>query len=135
VEAAIKQLQAEGIRVSLFIDPEENQIAAAAELGAPVIELHTGRYAEAEGEALASELQRIRAGARFGVSKGLKVNAGHGLHYSNVQAIAALEDIGELNIGHAIVAQAVFTGFENAVREMKAIMVASRLGLHAGRGQ
>ena len=135
VEAAIKQLQAEGICVSLFIDPEENQIAAAAELGAPVIELHTGRYAEAEGVALASELQRIRAGARFGVSKGLKVNAGHGLHYSNVQAIAALEDIGELNIGHAIVAQAVFTGFENAVREMKAIMVASRLGLYAGRGQ
>ncbi len=132
VEAAIKQLQAEGIRVSLFIDADETQIGAAAELGAPVIELHTGRYAEAEGAALASELERIRAGARFGVSRGLKVNAGHGLHYTNVQAIAALDDIGELNIGHAIVAQAVFTGFENAVREMKAIMVASRLGLRAG---
>lgn len=132
VEAAIKQLQAEGIRVSLFIDADEAQIGAAAELGAPVIELHTGRYAEAEGAALATELERIRAGARFGVSRGLKVNAGHGLHYTNVQAIAALDDIGELNIGHAIVAQAVFTGFENAVREMKAIMVASRLGLRAG---
>ena len=132
VEAAIKQLQAEGIRVSLFIDADETQIGAAAELGAPVIELHTGRYAEAEGDALAAELKRIRAGARFGVSRGLKVNAGHGLHYTNVQAIAALDDIGELNIGHAIVAQAVFTGFENAVREMKAIMVASRLGLRAG---
>ncbi len=132
VEAAIKQLQQEGIRVSLFIDADESQIGAAAELGAPVIELHTGRYAEAEGVALATELERIRAGARFGVSRGLKVNAGHGLHYTNVQAIAALDDIGELNIGHAIVAQAVFTGFENAVREMKAIMVASRLGLRAG---
>ena len=110
----------------------EGDHGAAAELGAPVIELHTGRYAEAEGDALAAELKRIRAGARFGVSRGLKVNAGHGLHYTNVQAIAALDDIGELNIGHAIVAQAVFTGFENAVREMKAIMVASRLGLRAG---
>jgi pyridoxine 5-phosphate synthase len=135
VEAAIRQLQAEGIRVSLFIDADEAQIGAAAELGAPVIELHTGRYAEAEAgsEALAAELERIRLGARFGVARGLKVNAGHGLHYSNVQAIAALEDIGELNIGHAIVAHAVFAGFENAVREMKAIMVASRLGLRAGR--
>ena len=132
VEAAIRQLQGEGIRVSLFIDADEAQIGAAADLGAPVIELHTGRYAEAEGAELAAELERIRAGARFGVSRGLKVNAGHGLHYTNVQAIAALDDIGELNIGHAIVAQAVFTGFENAVREMKAIMVASRLGLHAG---
>ncbi|MFC0133117.1 pyridoxine 5'-phosphate synthase [Massilia eurypsychrophila] len=133
VEAAIRQLQGEGIRVSLFIDADEQQIAAAAELGAPVIELHTGRYAEAEGADLAHELERIRAGARFGVSRGLKVNAGHGLHYTNVQAIAALEDIGELNIGHAIVAHAVFAGFENAVREMKAIMVAARLGVTLGR--
>jgi pyridoxine 5-phosphate synthase len=133
VEAAIRQLQGEGIRVSLFIDADEQQIAAAGELGAPVIELHTGRYAEAEGADLAHELERIRAGARFGVSRGLKVNAGHGLHYTNVQAIAALEDIGELNIGHAIVAHAVFAGFENAVREMKAIMVAARLGVTMGR--
>jgi pyridoxine 5-phosphate synthase len=133
VEAAVKQLQGEGIRVSLFIDPDEQQIAAAAELGAPVIELHTGRYAEAEGAALAHELERIRAGARFGVSRGLKVNAGHGLHYTNVQAIAALDDIGELNIGHAIVAHAIFAGFENAVREMKAIMVAARLGVTLAR--
>jgi pyridoxine 5-phosphate synthase len=133
VEAAIRQLQGEGIRVSLFIDADEAQIGAAAELGAPVIELHTGRYAEAEGEALAVELARIRAGARFGVARGLQVNAGHGLHYTNVQAIAALEDIGELNIGHAIVAHAVFAGFENAVREMKAIMVSARLGVRAGQ--
>ena len=128
VQAAVRQLQGEGIRVSLFIDAEAAQIKAAAEAGAPVIELHTGRYAEAEGEDLARELERIRAGARCGVENGLKVNAGHGLHYTNVQAVAAMADIGELNIGHAIVAHAVFAGFENAVREMKAIMVAARLG-------
>jgi pyridoxine 5-phosphate synthase len=129
VEAAVKQLQGEGIRVSLFIDADEQQIAATAALGAPVIELHTGRYAEAEGAAVASELERIRAGARFGVAQGLVVNAGHGLHYTNVQAIAQLQDIRELNIGHAIVAHALFAGWENAVREMKAIMVAARLGV------
>jgi pyridoxine 5-phosphate synthase len=134
VETAVRQLQREGIRVSLFIDPDEQQIAAAADVGAPVIELHTGRYAEAEGAELAHELERIRAGARFGVARGLKVNAGHGLHYTNVQPIAALADIGELNIGHAIVAHAIFAGFENAVREMKAIMVAARLGATWGGG-
>jgi pyridoxine 5-phosphate synthase len=128
VEAAVKQLQEEGIRVSLFIDADEQQIAATAALGAPVIELHTGRYAEAERDALAPELERIRAGARYGVEQGLVVNAGHGLHYTNVQAIARLQDIRELNIGHAIVAHALFAGWENAVREMKAIMVAARLG-------
>jgi len=129
VEAAVKQLQGEGIRVSLFIDADEQQIAATAALGAPVIELHTGRYAEAEGDALTPELERIRAGARYGVEQGLVVNAGHGLHYTNVQAIAQLQDIRELNIGHAIVAHALFAGWENAVREMKAIMVAARLGM------
>ena len=129
VEKAVKQLQAQGIRVSLFIDADEQQIAAAADLGAPVIELHTGRYAEAHGDALALELARIKAGARFAAERGLVVNAGHGLHYTNVQAIAAIADIRELNIGHAIVAHAVFAGFENAVREMKAIMVAARLGV------
>ena len=133
VSAAIRQLQAEGIRVSLFIDPEEDQIAAAAELGAPVIELHTGRYAEAEGDELARELARIQAGTRFAVGRGLKVNAGHGLHYTNVQPIAAIADIGELNIGHAIVAHAIFVGFENAVREMKAIMTAARYGVSLAR--
>ncbi|MEO7494330.1 MAG: pyridoxine 5'-phosphate synthase [Massilia sp.] len=136
VEAAVRQLQAEGIRVSLFIDPDLEQIGAAADLGAPVIELHTGRYAEAgaDGEALARELARIAQGAVTGVARGLKVNAGHGLHYTNVQAIAAIGDIAELNIGHAIVAHAVFAGWENAVREMKAIMVTARLGAaRAGR--
>lgn len=135
VEAAVKQLQAEGIRVSLFIDADAQQIAAAAAVGAPVIELHTGRYAEAHGPELAFELERIRNGARVGVEHGLKVNAGHGLHYTNVQAIAAIGDIGELNIGHAIVAHAVFAGWENAVREMKAIMIAARLGVALGQAK
>lgn len=133
VSAAVKQLQGEGIRVSLFIDADEAQIAAAAEMGAPVIELHTGRYADAEGEAQLAELERIKAGVLFGATRGLKVNAGHGLHYTNVQAIAAIPDIAELNIGHAIVAHAVFVGWENAVREMKAIMVATRVGHRAGK--
>lgn len=129
VEAAVKQLAGEGIRVSLFIDADDKQIEAAAAVGAPVIELHTGRYAEAEGAAAAHELERIRQGVRAGVTRGLKVNAGHGLHYTNVQPVAAIADIGELNIGHAIVAHALFAGWENAVREMKAIMVAARLGV------
>jgi pyridoxine 5-phosphate synthase len=130
VEAAVKQLAAEGIRVSLFIDADETQIEAASSVGAPVIELHTGRYAEArdEGE-LAAELERIKLGVRAGVRRGLRVNAGHGLHYTNVQPIAAIQEIHELNIGHAIVAQALFVGWEHAVREMKAIMVDARLGV------
>ena len=128
VAAAVKQLQGEGIRVSLFIDADEQQIAAAADVGAPVIELHTGAYADAEGEEQLKELERVKNGVRWGVAKGLKVNAGHGLHYTNVQAIAAIPDIAELNIGHAIVAHAIFAGWENAVREMKAIMVSTRLG-------
>ena len=128
VQAAIRQLQAEGIRVSLFIDPEEDQIRTAAELGAPVIELHTGRYAEADAAGSARELERIRRGVEIGLAHGLRVNAGHGLHYTNVQAIAAIPGIAELNIGHAIVAQAVFDGWQKAVRDMKAIMTAARLG-------
>lgn len=128
VQAAVKQLQAEGIRVSLFIDAESDQIQAAAETGATVIELHTGRYADTQSAAQQQELERIQRGVLVGVRRGLKVNAGHGLHYTNVQAIAAIPDIAELNIGHAIVAHAVFVGWQNAVREMKAIMVQARLG-------
>jgi pyridoxine 5-phosphate synthase len=127
VQAAIKQLQGEGIRVSLFIDADAAQIAAAAEAGAPVIELHTGRYADAGPATLQHEFERIQAGVLLGVQRGLKVNAGHGLHYHNVQAIAAIVEIAELNIGHAIVAHAVFAGWENAVREMKAIITTARL--------
>ena len=134
VEAAVKQLKDEGIRVSLFIDADEAQIEAAAAVGATVIELHTGRYAEAEGAQALREIERIKAGVRAGASRGLRVNAGHGLHYTNVQPIAAIADIHELNIGHAIVGHAVFVGWENAVREMKAIMVAARLGVQYGAG-
>ncbi|AIO67891.1 pyridoxine 5'-phosphate synthase [Burkholderia oklahomensis] len=135
VRAACKQLANVGVRVSLFIDPDDAQIRAAHETGAPVIELHTGRYADAHDEAEQErEFERIAAGVDAGIALGLKVNAGHGLHYTNVQAIAALPGIDELNIGHAIVAHAVFVGWDNAVREMKAIMVAARVAaLHGGR--
>lgn len=128
VQAAVRQLHAEGIRVSLFIDSDGEQIRAAKECGAPVVELHTGRYADAHDKGMQqTELERIRQGVAEGVRCGLKVNAGHGLHYTNVQAVAAIPDIAELNIGHAIVAHAVFAGWRNAVSEMKAIMVQSRL--------
>lgn len=132
VRAACKQVADAGSRVSLFIDADEAQIRAAHEAGAPVIELHTGAYAEAHdaGEQQ-REYERIVRGVEFGASLGLKVNAGHGLHYTNVQQIAAIEGIVELNIGHAIVAHAIFAGWDNAVREMKAIMVAARLAARA----
>ena len=132
VRAACKQLADAGSRVSLFIDADEAQIRAAHEAGAPVIELHTGAYAEAHdaGEQQ-REFERVVRGVEFGASLGLKVNAGHGLHYTNVQPIAAIEGIVELNIGHAIVAHAIFAGWDNAVREMKAIMVAARLAARA----
>lgn len=132
VKAAVAQLQDAGIRVSLFIDPEANQIEAAHRAGATVIELHTGAYAEVTGAEAARELVRIREGIAAGVRHGLRVNAGHGLHYENVQAIAELDGIAELNIGHAIVAQAVFSGWTAAVRDMKALMVTARQ--HALRG-
>lgn len=129
VKAAVSQLAAEGIRVSLFIDAEPEQIQAATEAGAPVIELHTGRYADAiDGAAQAVELERIRRGATEGARRGLKVNAGHGLHYTNVQAIAAIGEIAELNIGHAIVGHAVFVGWHKAIADMKAEMVRARVG-------
>ncbi|WP_454721918.1 MULTISPECIES: pyridoxine 5'-phosphate synthase [Cupriavidus] len=129
VKAACRQLAEAGIRVSLFIDAQAEQIEAAAACGAPVIELHTGRYADAHTPAeQATELQRVADSVDAGVRLGLVVNAGHGLHYTNVQPVAALPGIKELNIGHAIVAHAVFAGWQNAVREMKAIMVAARLG-------
>lgn len=128
VRAACRQLADAGSRVSLFIDPDEAHIRAAHEAGAPVIELHTGRYADAHDEGEQQrEYERIVRSVEFGASLGLKVNAGHGLHYTNVQPIAAIEGIVELNIGHAIVAHAIFAGWDNAVREMKAIMVAARL--------
>jgi len=132
VARACAQLAKAGIRVSLFIDADPEQIRASAEAGAPVIELHTGRYADTEGGEQQQELARIHGAVAACVRHGLKVNAGHGLHYTNVQAIAAIPDITELNIGHAIVAHAVFVGWESAVREMKAIMTQARhAALHA----
>ena len=134
VKAAVDQLQAHGIRVSLFIDPDERQIRCAAETGARIIELHTGAYAESQGERAQQEIERLRSAIAVAFSLGLKVNAGHGLHYGNVASIAALDGIAELNIGHAIVAQAVFDGWDAAVRNMKAIMVKARLDASRGKG-
>lgn len=133
VTDAVGLLTETGIRVSLFIDPDPAQIEAAARAGAPVIELHTGAYAEAEGDAVQAELERIRVAVAEGLRHGLRVNAGHGLHYGNVKPVAALDGISELNIGHAIVAQAVFDGWEKAVRDMKALMVQARLEALRGR--
>ncbi len=126
VREACGLLAGVGTRVSLFIDPVVEQLAAARDAGAPVVEIHTGRYADALTEIEQEhEFQRIREATAYGLQIGLRVNAGHGLHYHNVQPIAALPGMGELNIGHAIVAHALFVGWENAVREMKALMVAA----------
>ncbi|MFM1885132.1 MAG: hypothetical protein RL026_289 [Pseudomonadota bacterium] len=126
VKSATRQLSGEGIRVSLFIDPEDAQVEAAVAAGAAAIELHTGCYAEAHGAARARELQRLVRAARHGAELGLRVNAGHGLDYHNVQAVAAIPELAELNIGHAIIARALFSGLAGAVREMKTLMLAAR---------
>ena len=125
---ACSRLADAGVRVSLFIDPDPVQITASAEAGAPVIEIHTGRFADAEtaGER-EFEFDRIRQAVDAGVQAGLHVNAGHGLHYHNVEAIAALPAIRELNIGHAIIARAVFSGLQESVREMKRLMREARM--------
>lgn len=127
---AVAQLSAAGIRVSLFIDPDLKQIDAAKATRAPVIEIHTGAYAEtdhaqANAHAQTAELRRIETAARHAQQIGLVVNAGHGLHYHNVGPIAALPQVRELNIGHAIVAHALFVGWQAAVREMKQLMGAA----------
>ena len=127
VGRACRELGAAGIRVSLFIDANRKQVDAALGAGAPVIELHTGRYADARGSgSRRRELERVRAAAEYAAGRGLHVNAGHGLNYDNVGPIAAISWIGELNIGHAIVARAVFVGIAQAVREMKALIDAAR---------
>ena len=126
VKAATKKLVDAGIRVSLFIDPEEKQIQAAKDVGAKVVELHTGRYADLAGAEQSKELERIRKAAIFGKSIGLRVNAGHGLHEGNVKPIAAIGEISELNIGHAIVAEALFKGWQKAITDMKALMIQGR---------
>ena len=126
IAQACQLLAQSGIRVSLFIDPDSAQIQAARRAGAPVIELHTGTYAIAQGAARALELDRVRSAAALAASLGLTVNAGHGLHYHNVEPIAAIPEIVELNIGHAIVARALFDGLAKAVRDMKDLMLAAR---------
>ena len=126
VKAATKQLQDAGIRVSLFIDPEDKQIQAAKDVGATVVELHTGRYADLSGTQQEAELVRIRKAAQFGKGIGLRVNAGHGLHEGNVMPIAAITELSELNIGHAIVAEALFKGWQQAIKDMKALMLQGR---------
>ncbi len=124
VAEACRRLGGAGIRVSLFVDAEPVQLEAARKAGAPVVEIHTGRYAEVRTDAeRTEELARIRRAVAMGLDLGLTIHAGHGLHYHNVQAIAAIPGVAELNIGHAIVAQALFMGWEKAVREMKRLMV------------
>ena len=127
VKAACLALEKASIRVALFIDPDIHQIDAAATIGVPVVELHTGRYADACDAGKAStELEQVKRVARYAVEKGLHVNAGHGLNYDNVKPVAALHDVRELNIGHAIVARSVFTGMSNAVREMKSLLAEAK---------
>ncbi len=123
---AVAALGSAGIRVSLFIDPDPRQIEAALAIGASAIELHTGAYAEAAAERRAEELHRLASAARSAAAAGLIVNAGHGLDYHNVQPVAAIPAIAELNIGFAIVARALFTGLDAAVREMKRLMREAR---------
>ncbi len=123
---ACARLAAAGVRVSLFIDADPRQIEAAVEVGAPVIEIHTGHYADARGAAQEAEYRKVVEAVERGLDLGLQVNAGHGLNYQNVGPIAAIPGIRELNIGHAIVARAVFTGLPEAVREMKRLMREAR---------
>jgi pyridoxine 5-phosphate synthase len=127
---ACRRLAEHGVRVSLFIDADAHQVEAAAAVGAPCVEIHTGRFADAApGSARETELQRIVAAVALGSELGLQVNAGHGLHYHNVQSVAAIAQVRELNIGHAIIARAVFVGLQAAVREMKRLMQEARTAL------
>lgn len=122
IKAAVTTLQDAGIRASLFIDPQPEQLRASAASGALVIELHTGTYADVDGQAQQAELARLRAACELGHELGLQINAGHGLHYQNVMAVAGLPFMTELNIGHAIIARAIFVGLDAAVREMRALV-------------
>ena len=123
---AVTALAASGIRVSLFIDPDPAQIEAARRAAAPVIELHTGAYAGAAGAARAREFERLRGAAKLAASLGLTVNAGHGLNYHNVEPVAGIAEIIELNIGHSIIARSVVDGLAKAVRDMKELMRRAR---------
>lgn len=123
VSSAAERLSKAGTRVSLFIDADKNQIDAAVDTGAPVIEIHTGHFADAEDPGQnRKELAKIIDATEYAIDKGLQVNAGHGLHYHNVQAVSSIPGIVELNIGHAIIARAIFVGLSDAVREMKRLI-------------
>jgi len=126
IEAAIRQLKEEGIRVSLFVEPEREVMQAACDLGAPVVELHTGTYCDAvaagEDARAAQEFERLCAAAAHGAALGLEIHAGHGLDYDTARAVAAIPEIVELNIGHFLIGEAVFVGLEEAVRTMRAAM-------------
>ncbi|HEY6453974.1 MAG TPA: pyridoxine 5'-phosphate synthase [Steroidobacteraceae bacterium] len=127
LQEAAQRLAAAGVRLALFIDPDPRQVEAAARVGAPAIELHTGAYADTSGAGQAAELSRLLGSAQLGTRLGLSVHAGHGLHYHNVRPVAAIREIVELNIGHAIIARAIFSGLHAAVRDMKALMMAARV--------
>ncbi|MEM6682855.1 MAG: pyridoxine 5'-phosphate synthase [Pseudomonadota bacterium] len=122
----IAPLSAADVRVSMFVDPDEAQLDACARIGAPVVELHTGQYCEAEGEARAAELERLRDAARYGAKLGLEVHAGHGLSFTSVAPIAALPELKELNIGHFLVGEAIMIGFDAAILKMRRLMDAAR---------
>ncbi|TCP35861.1 pyridoxine 5'-phosphate synthase [Sphingomonas sp. BK235] len=122
----VAALRDAGIRVSLFIEPDPRQIEAALQLGAPVVELHTGRYAELEGEARAGELRRLADAAALAAKNGIEVHAGHGLTYDNVAPIAAIPQLRELNIGHFLVGEAIFVGLDASVRRMRDAMESAR---------
>ena len=122
----VAKLAAAGIRVSLFVDPEEAQLAMAKTLGAPVVELHTGAYCEAQGQARGRELERLAAAARGAEELGLECHAGHGLGFETVGAVAALPQVVELNIGHFLVGEAIYGGLEGAIRRMRALMDQAR---------
>ena len=127
VREACERLGAAGIRVSLFINADKSQLDAAKSSRAPVVEIHTGTYADAEsGEQREGELRKVVEAARYGSKLGLQVNAGHGLNYDNVSAVAAISEIAELNIGHSIVAHSIFVGMAQAVKEMKSLIAAAR---------
>jgi pyridoxine 5-phosphate synthase len=127
----VAELKKAGIRVSLFIDPEPAQLDAAVSVGAPVVELHTGRYCEVEGEERRSELARIQKAATHAARAGLECHAGHGLNYDTVGLIAAIPNVVELNIGHFLIGEAIFTGLADAIRRMRALMDAARAGTSA----
>ncbi|MEI9964084.1 MAG: pyridoxine 5'-phosphate synthase [Caulobacteraceae bacterium] len=130
VAPAVRALKAAGVRVSLFIAADPAQIAAAADVGAQVVELHTGAYCEAvragDRDKAAAELERLRAGARDAASRGLEVHAGHGIDYATVKAVAAIPEVAELNIGHFLIGEAIFIGLEAAIRRMRALMDEAR---------